>query len=145
MGAYLPSEESIWSVYYDKEEMNVKFSNSSMYEAIHQTGYENRTAFTYYGRSFTYGLMYEWIDRTSKAFMQNGIGKGDVVMLMLPTLPESLYCFYALNRIGAVSNLVDVRTMPQQLEDIAHKTKPRIVVLMDFHRIWNPADQHFFR
>lgn len=133
MGAFLPSEESVWSVYYDKEEMNVKFSTSSMYEAIHHTGYENRTAFTYYGRSFTYGLMYEWIDRTSKAFMYNGIGKGDVVMLMLPTLPESLYCFYALNRIGAISNLVDVRTMPQQLEDIAHKTKPRIVVLMDFH------------
>ncbi|MBR4842496.1 MAG: acyl--CoA ligase [Bacteroidaceae bacterium] len=133
MEGLLPSEEKIWCRYYGDEELNAEFSHASMYQAIHHDEYEERTAFTYFGRSFSYRKLYEGIERTAQAFVQNGIGKGDVVMLMLPTLPESLYCFYALNRIGAVSNLVDVRTAPGQLVEIARKTKPRMILLMDFY------------
>jgi len=129
----LPSQEKIWHRYYDEKELNPELSDDSMFKAICHAGYENRTAFMFYGKSFTYRKLYEGIELVAKAFLQNGIGKGDVVMLMLPTLPESLYCFYALNRIGAISNLVDVRIAPRQLVEISHKTKPKMIFLMDFY------------
>jgi len=129
----LPSEEKVWRRYYGEDELNPEFSESSMYQAVHHAGYENRAAFTFYGKTFTYMKLYEGIERTARAFIQNGICKGDVVMLMLPTLPESLYCFYALNRIGAIANMVDVRTAPGQLVEITRKTRPRMILLMDFY------------
>lgn len=133
MGRLFPSEEKVWHRYYGDEELYPKFSGDSMYQAIHHTEYENSTAFIFYGKTFTYKKLYDGIEQVAQALVRNGIGKGDVVMLMLPTLPESLFCFYALNRIGAISNLVDVRTAPRQLVEIAHKTKPKMIFLMDFY------------
>ena len=54
-------------------------------------------------------------------------------MLMLPTIPESVYCFYALNKIGAIPNMIDVRTTPSRLVEIANRTKPKMLVVMTFY------------
>ena len=133
MGSELPSVERKWLEYYDEAELNVEMSGSSMFDSIYNPDYVERVAFSYFGKSFTYGSFYESIDITARAFAANGIKKGDVVMLMLPTLPETLYCFYALNRIGAVANLTDVRYTTLQLKQVVQKTRPRILVAMTFY------------
>ena len=133
MSGELPSVERKWREYYDEAELNVEMSGSSMYDSIYNPDYVEREAFSYFGKSFTYGSFYEAIERTARAFAANGIRKGDVVMLMLPTLPETLFCFYALNRIGAVANMVDVRYTTSQLKQVVGKTKPRMLVAMTFY------------
>ena len=133
MGGELPSVERKWLEYYDSEELNVAMSGSSMFDSIHHTDYTGREAFSFFGTSFTYGRFYDEIDKAAKAFVASGVKKGDIVMLMLPTLPETLYCFYALNRIGAVSNLVDVRYTTTQLKQVVQKVRPRMLVAMTFY------------
>lgn len=129
----LPSEERKWLHYYSKTEIEMSFSKLSLFEAIHHVDDENRIALKYFGISVTYSTLYKQIDLAAKAFIQNGINKGDVVMLMLPTLPESVYCFYALNKIGAIANMIDVRSTPSQLVEIAKKTRPKMLVVMSFY------------
>ena len=133
MGGELPSVERKWLEYYDSEELNVVMSGSSMFDSIHHTDYTGREAFSFFGTSFTYGRFYDEIDKAAKAFVASGVKKGDIVMLMLPTLPETLYCFYAMNRIGAVSNLVDVRYTTTQLKQVVQKVRPRMLVAMTFY------------
>ena len=130
---HLPSEEKKWLQYYNNTALQTTFSSIRLYDAIiHRQGLD-RTALTYFGVKITYRFLYEQIDRVAKSFVQNGISKGDVVMLMLPTTPESVYCFYALNKIGAVPHMIDVRTPPTRLVEIANKTKPKILVVMAFY------------
>lgn len=129
----LPSEERKWLQYYNGVKDEDDFSEYSLYEAIHHVDDESRKALSFFGISISYKKLYEYIDMTAKAFFQNGIRKGDVVMLMLPTLPESIYCFYALNKIGAVSNMVDVRSTPSRVVEIAKKTRPKMLVVMSFY------------
>ena len=129
----LPSEERKWLHYYSGVKDEDAFSEYSLYEAICHVDNESRKALSFFGISISYQKLYEYIDVTAKAFIQNGIRKGDVVMLMLPTLPESIYCFYALNKIGAVPNMVDVRSTPSRVVEISKKTRPKILVVMSFY------------
>jgi len=133
MASSKPSVEKKWQQYFAPEELNTVFSGDLLYNSIHHADNPDRVAFRYFGMPFTYRKMYSEIDRVANAFLQNGIRKGDTVMLMVPTLPESIYCFYALNKIGAISNMVDVRLKPVQLLELAKKTKPRMLVVMSFY------------
>lgn len=46
------------------------------------------------------------IDATAKAYLALGITKGDHVTICMPNCPQAVDSFYALNRIGAVSNMI---------------------------------------
>ena len=43
---------------------------------------------------------------TAGAFLKAGIRKDDVVTICMPNTPQGVICLYALNRIGAIANMV---------------------------------------
>ena len=68
--------------------------------------YPNEPAYEFYGRKTSYASFIKRIERAARAFAAMGIKSGDVVTVCMPNLPQTLDCFYALNRIGAVANMV---------------------------------------
>lgn len=51
---------------------------------------------------FTFADMKRLSDKAANAFLGRGIGKGDVVLLMLMQRPEAWICMLALHKIGAI-------------------------------------------
>ena len=55
----------------------------------------------------------------------NGIARGDVVTLYLPTCPQSVVAFYACSKLGVVANIVHpltpVEMLKQNLEQVGSK------------------------
>lgn len=49
----------------------------------------------------------------------------------MPSLPETIYSFYALNRIGAVANLIDPRYNPEKIKKLINDTKSKILIFID--------------
>ena len=45
--------------------------------------------------------------------------------------PEMVYCFYALNKIGAIANMLDLRLSPSEFRDVINEQKNSYVVLLD--------------
>lgn len=68
------------------------------------------TAMAYFGQKISYGEMFRTIDRYAAALRSHGVREGDTVSIVLPNVPECIYLFYGLNRIGAVANQIDPRT-----------------------------------
>lgn len=89
-------------------------------------------AISYFGVELTYKQLLEHIDRTALAFRMHGVGQGDVVCISLPSLPESLMSFYALNKIGAVPCMFDVRYTPAQVCEIVDRTQAKMLFIMSF-------------
>jgi acyl-CoA synthetase (AMP-forming)/AMP-acid ligase II len=54
------------------------------------------------GRTITFGELAAGIRRLAAGLSQRGIGKGDVVAIWSPNLPEYAIVFHAVSRIGAV-------------------------------------------
>ena len=109
-------------------------TSSSLYDILSYVteNQPDKAALNYYGREMTYKQLKEFIDVTALAFKRQGIKEGDIVCIPLPTTPESIACFYALNRIGAVSCMFDLRYSPDQICEIVDRTQAKMLFIMDF-------------
>lgn len=127
-----PSIDKPWLKYYSKEAMNAPLPEGSIYDYMTHGKREHpeRIALDYYGRKISYGEFIDNIDRVADAFYAVGIREGDVVAGIAPCVPEILYSFYALNKIGAISDWFDPRTdvATVQKELIATNAKAFLVL-----------------
>lgn len=127
------SREKPWLRFYSPEALEKSLPENTIYELLIN---ENKNSFSkvaleYYGTKITFSEMFSEIERYAIAFSRAGVKKGDYVSLYTVSLPETIYSIYALNKIGAVSNFIDVRTdAGHALEFIAH-AKSKILVVLD--------------
>lgn len=68
--------------------------------------YPKEPAYEFYGQKTSYLAFIRRIERAARAFLALGIQSGDTVTICMPNTPQALDCFYALNRIGAIANMV---------------------------------------
>mgnify|MGYP001448857675 CR=1 FL=1 len=66
-----------------------------------------------------------------QAFTAEGIKKGDIVTLCLPNVPEAVYMFYALNKIGAIANMVHPLKSGNEIKLAINDTKSKLLVMVD--------------
>ena len=76
-----------------------------------EAGNGDRVAFHWHGeegetRDLTYADLHRDVQRFANALKDKGVGKGDVVGIYLPMIPEVLVSMLACARIGAVHNVV---------------------------------------
>lgn len=104
-----------------------------MYEYLWKSnrGYLQNVALNYFGRRISFGELFERIDGTAKAFLSLGVRKGDIVVISSVTTPETVYAFYALNRIGAISNMVDPRTSEEGIREYITEVNAKYVMVID--------------
>ena len=98
-----------WVQYYTKEEKKLKITDKTIFEFLKESipkEYYNYTALNYFDKKITYGQFFNRVKKTSKALLAIGVRPGDVVTICMPNTPEAVISFYAVNSIGAVSNMV---------------------------------------
>ena len=111
-----------------------KTATYSLYETLKETSAKvpEKIAITYFGINLTYKALLDRIDEIAAAFRSHGIGQGDIVAVSLPTMPESIGCFYALHKIGAIPCMIDVRYTPEQICEIVDRTQAKMLFVMGF-------------
>lgn len=120
--------------YYSKEEWNLEIPNESVYDYLIENSNnhdENLIALGYYGTKITYKELLKRIDETARAFRCQGIRAGDVVTICMPNTPEAVICFYALNKIGAISSMIHPLSGANEIRDSINFTKSVILVMID--------------
>ncbi|MBM4125344.1 MAG: long-chain fatty acid--CoA ligase [Nitrospira sp.] len=67
----------------------------------------DRTAIRYYGRSICYRELDRLVNHWGRALVGLGVGKGTVVGLMMPNLPQTVIGYYGSLRAGAVVTMIN--------------------------------------
>ena len=88
-------------------------------------------AIMYYGKKISYKNYIDMIDETARRLYNLGVTEGEVVTVMSVANPELEVLFYALNKLGAVINLIDVRSDYKQIKKYLMEVKSSEVVVMD--------------
>lgn len=88
-------------------------------------------AYEFYGRQVSYSAFVQRIQRAARAFTAMGIGKGDVVTICLPNIPQALDCFYALSRIGAVANMVHPLSAQNEISFYLNFSGSKVILTVD--------------
>lgn len=122
-----------WKKYYDEAAFSAVMPNCSIYEMVYENNKDRlkEVAIEYFKTRVTYGQLFDNIQKTRDAFIKLGVKRDDVVTLLLPNIPESVYCVYALSRIGAIANMVDLRLAGQKLADYINSVHSDVVVCSD--------------
>ena len=108
---------------YPEEALYLKYPEKTMYEYLYELNKEHMndvalvfdTGFS--ETKITFKEMFEKIDIIANCLHNKGIKSGDKVAISFANTPESVYLIYALNKIGAVSCLVDPRIKEYTLEN----------------------------
>lgn len=129
-----PSIDKPWLKYYDEEALErVKVSEVPIYEHLRRSCemYPNDVAIEYLGKKITYGELLKEVDKTAQSFRSLGVTKGDVVAVVLPNIPQNVYAIYALNSVGAIPDLIDLRAEGKDLAYFLNATEARIALVCD--------------
>lgn len=128
-----PSIDKPWLKYYSDEAIHSKIPECTMYEAIYENNKDHLQdiALNYFGHRITYGELLANIEKTANAFWNLGVRSGDVVLLCLVNMPETVYTIYALNRLGAIINLVHPPKSENELATYFSECEISYVVTID--------------
>jgi propionyl-CoA synthetase len=79
-------------------------------------------------RSFTYREFRDLTARFAGALVQQGVRKGDRVVIYMPMVPEALIAMLACARIGAIHSVVFGGFAPKELATRINDAKPKLIV-----------------
>lgn len=128
-----PSIDKPWLKYYSEEAINAPLPESSLYDYLYDCNKEHMEdyALNYFGNKITFRKLFEMIDCTAKAFLTIGVRECDIIPIVSVSTVASIVCFYALNRIGAVVDFLNVLAEQDELEKYFKEADAKVVVTLD--------------
>ncbi len=122
-----------WLAFYGNTPATLSYPDKTMYQMVLSSAKKNprAIAYSFFGKNTTYGEFLERIDRSAKGLFHIGIRKGDRVTICMPNTPQAVDCFYALNRIGAISNMIHPLSAPQEIVFYLNASKSKAIVTLD--------------
>ncbi len=128
-----PHIDKPWTQFYTPEALNNEVPLETLYEVFRDNvkRYGRKTAITYMGNKISYNKLLKMVDRAAKAFSALGVKENDIVTMMTPNIPENVISFYALNKIGAIADFVDVRVKDKELLDYLRGAHSKVAIITD--------------
>ena len=124
-----------WEKYYKKEDMKYSIPNENIYDflvkKINDGNYYNKTAINYYNKRISYYELLNKIDEVALKFQKLKIKKYEIVTIISANIPEAIISFYALNKIGAVVNLLHPLLSENEIKDALNMYHTKYLFAMD--------------
>jgi acetyl-CoA synthetase len=101
-----------------------------------EAGRGNRVAFHWAGEegeqlAITYAELHRDVQRLANALKEQGVGKGDVVGIYLPMIPEVVVAMLACARIGAPHNVVFGGFAPEAVKERMEVSHAKALITVD--------------
>jgi Acyl-CoA synthetases (AMP-forming)/AMP-acid ligases II len=84
-----------------------------------------------FGRQISFDSFITEVEHLSHYLMSIGVKKGDSVCVCLPNIPQAIVAIYAINRIGAVINIVHPLLHSKGLVEILERTGSRVLFILN--------------
>jgi len=113
--------------------LNLDYSEGSMYDKVADIAskYSNNIAFSFMGRSTTYKEMMINIERCARSLKTLGVRENDRVTIAMPNCPQAIYMFYAVNMIGAISNVIHPLSAEKEIEFFLNESESITAITLD--------------
>lgn len=103
----------------------------------------DRPAILFYGRVIQYRELDVLVNRFAQALLRMGIGKGSVVGIMLPNLPQTVIAFYGSLRAGATVTMINpLYVEPEIRQQVTDSGCETLLTLGQFYPRVEPLLRH---
>ena len=102
--------------------------DKTLYQMVRDAAlrYPGHLAYSFMGKNTSYQQMLRRIDAAAAGMSAQGIRKGDRVTICMPNSPQAVDCFYGLNRLGAIANVIHPLCAPAELEFYLKNFDPNV-------------------
>ena len=127
------SSSAPWRKYYGNTPASLDYPHVSMFEmvALAAGKYPENIAYSFMGKETTFRTFLKRIDAAAKGLWNMGIRKGDKVTICMANTPQALDCFYALNRIGAIPNMIHPLSAAKEIAFYLNFSKSKAILTLD--------------
>ena len=111
----------------------LKVYENSVYEYIKDMNKNNDDciAINYFKHKITFKNFFKEIDQCASAFRSTGIREGDVVAICMANTPEAVIAFYALNKIGAIANMIHPLSAETEIRESLNSTHSVMLIAIN--------------
>lgn len=127
------SIDKTWLKYYSDEAILIDLPEMTAlnYMKTNNKNNSNGIALNFFGLKITYKKLFEKIDEVAESLVSYGVKAGDIVVINSVTLPQTIFLLYALNKIGAIADLTDLRTDSNGMKHYLNEGKTKLVFTLD--------------
>ncbi len=99
---------NIWSEHHGKDNFIDEYPDFSFFTLLQKTAqrHPDYTALEFQGKKTSFSEMIVQIELIAQSLLASGIKKGDYISIVAPNTPQALCMAYAVNRIGAIANMI---------------------------------------
>ena len=128
------NKEFPWKKYYKDPENKITFPDYNLYQVMVNCAKNHPYyyAYDYLGTKVTFQEFLAYIDNAANAFLTLGVRSGDVVSILLPNVPEALVSLYALNKIGAIVEMIHPLSSEVEIKNYLNNTGRVLLIMVDF-------------
>ena len=111
----------------------LNYFEGTMFDMVEQVAkdYPNYIAFDFMNKPTTYRELVKNVEQCAKSLSTLGVRENDRVTIAMPNCPQAIYMFYAINLIGAVSNMVHPLSSEEELAFYINESESSTVITLD--------------
>ena len=127
------SASAPWLKFYGETPANLTYPRKTIYEMIRDTAerFPDNIAYEFMGKQTTYAQFLRRIELTARSFLAMGVRKGDRVTICMPNCPQAVDSFYALNRIGAIGNMIHPLSAAGEIKFYLDFSHSHVILTLD--------------
>lgn len=125
--------KDIWYQNIDPKKWTEEYPRCSMFDQLknNAAAYPNLPAIEFQGRKYRFKELLDDIEQLALSLAATGIHKGDIVSIITPNVPQGVIMIYALNRIGAVANMIHPLLSTNEIQHFVESTESVAVLILD--------------
>ena len=122
-----------WIAHLEGVPAHLNYFQGSMYEKLAQiaTSYPNNIAYDFMGSKVRYGDFINKVDECARALAAIGVKEGESVTICMPNAPQAVIMFYAVNKVGAVANMVHPLSGEKEIEFCMKEASSVVCLTLD--------------
>lgn len=125
--------KSIWSEHHSESNFRDEYPEFSMFSLIKETAskHPDNIALEFQNKKTTFSEFIYSIESVAKSLISMGIKKGDFVSIIAPNTPQALISVYAVNRVGAVANMIHPLLSANEIKKFVEHVDSKAIISFD--------------
>lgn len=123
-----------WVNFYDEGvPKTIDYPDKMLWEMIKESADRNPNilAYEYYGTTSTFKKFMKDIESCARSLKSIGVKEKDIVTICSPNMPQAIILFYAINMVGAISNMVHPLSAEKEIEYFLTVSKSKYIFTVD--------------
>lgn len=122
-----------WLKYYDMMPEKLNYYNGSMYDMVSDASikYPDYVALEFFDTKYTFKQFINKVDKVAVGLKKLNVVENECVTICMPNIPEAIFLIYAVNKIGAICNIIHPLSPEKEIEKAISETNSMTVFATD--------------